>query len=93
MAGNQDGKQGDERGRINGMSYGKIMTSLLIPKDARTSPRRILSGIAFLAFVCFFVFGTLYRGCANQNGADNGPAGVERTAPAAPRTPAPGGEG
>ena len=35
------------------MSYGKIMTSLLIPKDSRSNPKRILSGFAFIAFVCF----------------------------------------
>lgn len=53
----------EKRGEINGMSYGKIMTSLLIPKDSRTNPKRILSGIAFLAFVCFFLFAALGRGC------------------------------
>jgi hypothetical protein len=87
MDGNKDGNRDEERGKINGMSYGKIMTSLLIPKDARTNPRRILSGIAFLAFVCFFVFGTMYRGCAVRDGADGNPAAVERTAPTAPQTP------
>jgi hypothetical protein len=44
-------------------SYGKIMTSLLIPKDMRTNPRRILSGIAFIAVVVVFLFAALSRGC------------------------------
>ncbi|NDV20751.1 hypothetical protein GO013_15180 [Pseudodesulfovibrio sp. JC047] len=56
-------KKKDARGEINGMSYGKIMTSLLIPKDARNNPKRVLSGIAFLAFVCFFLFAAFSRGC------------------------------
>ena len=93
MAGKQDGNKDGKRGEINGMSYGKIMTSLLIPKDARTNPRRILSGIAFLAFVCFFVFGTMYRSCSSQNGFGCTSPGVERTAPAAPQTDVSGGEG
>jgi len=87
------GKQDEKRGEINGMSYGKIMTSLLIPKDARTNPRRILSGIAFLAFVCFFVFGTMYRGCNRQGETGVRPDVMERTAPAASPAPAVGGEG
>jgi hypothetical protein len=86
-------EKNEKRGEINGMSYGKIMTSLLIPKDARTNPRRVLSGVAFLAFVCFFVFGTMYRGCASQNGFGCSPSGVERTAPVAPQPPADKGEG
>lgn len=53
----------EKRGEINGMSYGKIMTSLLIPKDSRSNPKRILSGIAFIAFVCFFLFAALSKGC------------------------------
>ncbi|WP_319541009.1 hypothetical protein [uncultured Pseudodesulfovibrio sp.] len=56
-------KKNEKRGEINGMSYGKIMTSLLIPKDSRSNPKRILSGIAFLAFVCFFLFAALGKGC------------------------------
>ena len=56
-------KKEEKRGEIQGMSYGKIMTSLLIPKDSRTNPKRILSGIAFLFFVCFFVLASLSRGC------------------------------
>jgi hypothetical protein len=44
-------------------SYGKIMTSLLIPKDSRTNPRRILSGIAFIAVVVVFLFAALSRSC------------------------------
>jgi hypothetical protein len=84
--------KGEKRGEINGMSYGKLMTSLLIPKDARTNPRRVLSGVAFLAFVCFFVFGTMYRSCARRDDFGCRPPGVERTAPAAPQAPA-GGEG
>lgn len=55
----------EKRGEINGMSYGKIMTSMLIPKDSRTNPRRIISGLAFVAFVAFFVFSAMSRGCQN----------------------------
>lgn len=53
----------EKKGEINGMSFGRIMTSLLIPKDSRTNPRRILSGVAFLAFVCFFLLAAASRGC------------------------------
>ncbi|MGL1861112.1 MAG: hypothetical protein OCC46_01150 [Pseudodesulfovibrio sp.] len=53
----------EKRGEINGMSYGKIMTSLLIPKDSRTNPKRILSGIAFIAFVVFFLLAAMGKGC------------------------------
>ena len=53
----------EKKGEIDGMSYGKLMTSLLIPKDSRTNPKRILSGIAFIAFVSFFLFGALTRSC------------------------------
>lgn len=56
----------EKRGEINGMSYGKIMTSLLIPKDSRSNPKRILSGIAFLAFVMFFLFAALSKGCQRE---------------------------
>lgn len=56
-------KKEEKRGEINGMSFGKIMTSMLIPKDSRTSPKRILSGIAFLAFICFFLFAAMGKGC------------------------------
>jgi hypothetical protein len=44
-------------------SYGKIMTNLLIPKDSRTNPRRILSGIAFITVVVVFLFAALSRSC------------------------------
>lgn len=53
----------EKRGEINGMSFGRIMTSLLIPKDSRSNPKRIISGIAFLAFICFFLLSALGRGC------------------------------
>jgi len=56
-------KKEEKRGEINGMSYGKIMTSLLIPKDSRSNPKRILSGIAFIAFISFFLIGALTRSC------------------------------
>lgn len=62
-------KKNEKRGEINGMSYGKIMTSLLIPKDSRNNPKRILSGIAFLAFICFFLFAALGRGCQQEQTA------------------------
>lgn len=48
------------------MSFGRIMTSLLIPRDARSNPKRLLSGIAFLAFICFFLFSALGRGCHRE---------------------------
>ncbi len=59
-------KKEEKRGEINGMSYGKIMTSMLIPKDARSNPKRIISGIAFLAFVCFFLFAAMGKGCQRE---------------------------
>jgi hypothetical protein len=86
----------EKRGEINGMSYGKIMTSLLIPKDSRSNPKRILGGIAFLAFVCFFVFGTMYRGCERVDQSGCPLPAVERTAPGQgmeQTAPVPGKEG
>ncbi|WP_272699192.1 hypothetical protein [Desulfovibrio sp. Fe33] len=86
----------EKRGEINGMSYGKLMTLLLIPKDSRSNPKRILGGIAFLAFVCFFVFGTMYRGCAPLGQSSCPLPPVERTVPdrgMEQPAPAPGGEG
>jgi hypothetical protein len=59
-------KKEEKRGEINGMSYGKIMTSMLIPKDSRTNPKRILGGIAFIAFVCLFLFSALSRSCRQE---------------------------
>jgi len=56
----------EKKGEINGMSYGKIMTSLLIPKDSRSNPKRIISGVAFLAFVCFFLFAAMGKGCQRE---------------------------
>ncbi|SOB58388.1 protein of unknown function [Pseudodesulfovibrio profundus] len=56
----------EKRGDINGMSFGRIMTSLLIPKDSRSNPKRIISGIAFLAFICFFLLSALGRGCQRE---------------------------
>ncbi len=56
----------EKKGEINGMSFGKIMTSMLIPKDSRTNPKRFISGIAFLAFVCFFLFAALSKGCQRE---------------------------
>ena len=75
----------EKRGEIRGMSYGKLMTSLLIPKDSRSNPGRILGGIAFLAFIGFFLIGTLSRSCQPQAPQATPPA-VEQTAPS-------GGEG
>ena len=71
----------EKRGEINGMSYGKIMTSMLIPKDSRSNPRRVISGIAFIAFVAFFVFAALGRSC-NQPAVQ----GPDQSAPAASAT-------
>lgn len=59
-------KKEEKRGEINGMSFGKIMTSMLIPKDSRSNPKRIISGIAFLAFVCFFLFAAMGKGCQRE---------------------------
>ncbi|WP_419786505.1 hypothetical protein [Pseudodesulfovibrio sp.] len=47
----------------NEPSYGKIMTRQLIPRDARSNPRRVLSGIAFLVFIGFFLIASFGRGC------------------------------
>lgn len=44
-------------------SYGKIMTDMLIPKGSYSNPRRILSGIAFISLVVFFLFAALNRSC------------------------------
>ena len=54
--GKNDDRQKKKRNgaKSRALSYGKLMTSLLIPKDSRTNPKRILSGIAFLVFICFF---------------------------------------
>lgn len=49
------------------LSFGKQMTSLLIVKDMRSKPKEILKGVAFLAFVCFFLFAALGRGCQEKN--------------------------
>ena len=49
----------------NEPSYGKIMTSMLIPKDSRSNPKRIVSGVAFVAFIAFFVFAAMGRGCTH----------------------------
>ena len=71
----------EKRGEINGMSFGKIMTSMLIPKDSRSNPKRILSGLAFLAFVCFFLFTALSKGCqrdALQQQEENRTSQIER---------------
>jgi len=57
----------EKKGEINGMTFGKIMTSLLIPKDSRSNPKRILSGFAFLGFICFFLFAALGRGCQEDS--------------------------
>ncbi|MBG0791140.1 MAG: hypothetical protein H0S80_11660 [Desulfovibrionaceae bacterium] len=69
----------EKRGEIRGMSYGKIMTSLLIPKDSRTNPKRILGGIAFLAFVCLFLFSALSRGCLQDAARTDAPPAVTDT--------------
>lgn len=44
-------------------SYGRIMTTLLIPKDLRSNPRRVVSGIAFIALIVVFLFAALSRSC------------------------------
>lgn len=58
-------------------SYGRIMTSLLIPRDLRSNPRRVISGIAFIAIIVAFLFASMGRSCqpspdappAQQSGA------------------------
>jgi len=47
-------------------SYGQIMTDLLIPKGSFTNPKRILSGIAFISLVAFFLFAALNRSCQRE---------------------------
>lgn len=79
-------KKEEKRGEINGMSFGKIMTSMLIPKDSRSNPRRILSGIAFLAFVCFFLFAALGRSCRQDVQPTQEEQRVSQYTPAAPVT-------
>ena len=66
MVENRDDTKEEKRGEIAGMSYGKLMTALLIPKDSRTNPRRILSGVAFIVFLAFFVFAAVSRGCHRE---------------------------
>lgn len=45
------------------LSFGKTMTNLLIPKNIRSTPKEVLKGVAFIAFICFFLFTFLARGC------------------------------
>ncbi len=52
-------------------SYGKIMTDMLIPKGSHSNPRRILSGIAFISLVAFFLFAALNRGCQRDTPQEN----------------------
>ncbi|MBI9080558.1 MAG: hypothetical protein JEY79_12565 [Pseudodesulfovibrio sp.] len=47
-------------------SYGQIMTGLLIPKGSYSNPKRILSGIAFISLVAFFLFAALHRSCQKE---------------------------
>jgi len=65
----------------NEPSYGKIMTGMLIPKDSRSNPRRILSGVAFILFVGFFLIAALGRGCRHD-----APPAVPENPPAASAT-------
>lgn len=45
------------------LSFGKQMTSLLIVKNMRSNPKELLKGIAFIGFICFFLFSFMSRGC------------------------------
>lgn len=54
-------------------SYGRIMTTLLIPKDLRSNPRRVVSGIAFIALIVFFLFAALSRSCQPAQPTDSQP--------------------
>lgn len=45
------------------LSFGKQMTSLLIVKDVRSNKKEVLKGVAFIGFVCFFLFTFMFRGC------------------------------
>ncbi|MEF2230318.1 MAG: hypothetical protein V3571_05265 [Pseudodesulfovibrio sp.] len=60
-------------------SYGKIMTSMLIPKNPRSNPRRMVSGIAFVAFLAFFVFAAMGRGCTHATQPQNAPPAATST--------------
>ena len=53
----------DQKNDSKEPSYGKIMTDMLIPKGSYSNPRRILSGIAFISLVVFFLFAALNRSC------------------------------
>lgn len=47
----------------NELPFGKQMTSLLIVKNMRSKPKEVLKGLAFIGFICFFLFTFLSRGC------------------------------
>jgi hypothetical protein len=55
-------------------SYGRIMTSLLIPRDLRSNPRRVISGIAFIAIIVAFLFASMGRSCQQSPSPDAPPA-------------------
>jgi len=48
------------------LPFGKQMTSLLIVKDMRSKPKEVLKGVAFIGFICFFLFAFLSRGCQQE---------------------------
>lgn len=49
-------------------SFGKTMTSLLIVKNMRSNPKEVLKGVAFIGFICFFLFSFMARGCQRDAG-------------------------
>lgn len=48
------------------LSFGKQMTSLLIVKNMRSNPKEVLKGVAFIAFICFFLFSFMAKGCMQE---------------------------
>jgi hypothetical protein len=61
-------------------SYGRIMTNLLIPRDLRSNPRRVVSGIAFIALIVVFLFAALSRSCQPAQPLDSQPGQQSRVA-------------
>lgn len=56
----------DKKTHPSELPFGKQMTSLLIVKDMRSKPKEILKGVAFIGFICFFLFTFLSRGCQQE---------------------------
>lgn len=56
----------DKKDEPQELSFGKTMTNLLIPKNIRSTPKEVLKGVAFIGFICFFLFSFLARGCQRE---------------------------